>query len=128
MSLAGLELSDSDFDDVDNSSWYSQYVGAAAKAGIAQGADGRFNPENNITRQDAATIIHRVLSGKAVEFYEGKSFTDGDMISEYAKEAISALNSVGIINGYTSGEFLPLGNITRAEAAQMLYKAKTHLS
>ena len=50
------------------------------------------------------------------------------MISEYAKEAISALSSVEIINGYTTGEFSPLGNITRAEAAQMLYKAKTHLS
>lgn len=128
VSLAGYELSASNFDDVDNSAWYSQYVGAASKAGIAHGADGRFNPENNITRQDAATIIHRVLSGKSIEFYEGKNFTDSDAISDYAKEAISALSSIEIINGYTTGEFLPLGNITRAEAAQMLYKAKVYIS
>ena len=47
------------------------------------------------------------------------------MISDYAKEAVYALNSNGIINGIGNGYFEPMGNATRAQAAQIIYNMLT---
>lgn len=128
VSLAKTELSESSFSDVPADAWYNSYVGAAQKAGIAQGADGKFNPESSITRQDAAVILYRILTDDNTAFEEETKFADDADVAEYAKAAVSALGSIKVINGYENGQFLPLGNITRAEAAQMLYKAKKYIS
>ena len=110
-----------EFSDVASSDWYYDSVKKASGIGIVKGADGKFNPQSVITRQDAALMIHRVLVlfGKTLD---GKAdFSDSDAISSYAKDAVLSLASAGYINGLGDGSFAPLSNLTRAQAAQIIY-------
>lgn len=109
------------FDDVNSYEWYYDSVQKASGLGIIKGADGKVNPQSVITRQDAALMIHRVLSlmGKSVQ--GSKEFSDSENISDYAKDAVLSLASEGYINGVGNGSFAPLSNLTRAQAAQIIY-------
>jgi len=123
VSLFGEVDSDAsaDFADVDSSAWYYSYVASALKAGIVNGVgDGRFGVGQNISRQDIAVIAFRAL---AIAKGENEvSFDDFDSIADYAKDAVDALSSQGIINGMGDGSFAPNANATRAQAAKILYE------
>ena len=123
VSLFGEVDSDAsaDFADVDSSAWYYSYVASALKAGIVNGVgDGRFGVGQNISRQDIAVIAFRAL---AIAKGENEvSFDDFDSVADYAKDAVDALSSQGIINGMGDGSFAPNANATRAQAAKILYE------
>ena len=71
-----------------------------------------------------ATIIHRVLVKNEVIFANSDlSFDDEILISDYAKEAVTELSAVGIVNGMGNGKFEPKKTCTRAEATTMIYRA-----
>ena len=42
-------------------------------------------------------------------------------IADYAKDAVSALCAMGIVNGVSDTQFDPLGTATRAQAAKVVY-------
>ena len=109
------------FADVDSGAWYAPYVCELNERGVVNGVDAsRFGIGLNITREDFAVIIARaygISSGDA-----SASFTDADLISGYAKDAVTALSAKGIITGYTDGSFAPKNNITRAEGAQIIFR------
>ncbi len=113
---------DNAFVDVNASDWFAPYVNAAYSAGLALGSNGQFNPYDNITRQDAALLLYRfaVYAGKAFDSasYE---FSDSPTISDYAKEAVGIMAANGFINGMGDGTFAPVANMTRAQAAQLLF-------
>jgi len=115
----GIEASDvqSVFSDVSSNDWFASFVCTANEHGIAMGNEGKFNPYDFITREDAAVMICRGLS---LQGSGELTFTDKDYISDYAVNAISALVGGGIINGMSDGSFAPKSNLTRAEAAVML--------
>ena len=48
-------------------------------------------------------------------------FSDDEMISDYAKDAVYTLRGAEIINGLSDKEFAPLENATRSQAAKMIY-------
>lgn len=112
------------FDDVTESDWFYSYVLSLAKQNIITGYDGFFNPNDMITRQDAAVITHRALQKRGIEFKGGTEFSDSDKISDYAKLAVSELSGISVLNGY-NGEFHPTDSLTRAEAATVLCNAIT---
>lgn len=108
------------FFDVSADKWYAPFVYAASSYGIINGiSDSEFGPEKLITRQDATVILHRVLSKENVEFTQRESFTDGESVSDYAKNAVEELSGKGIIKGF-NGEFRPADTLTRAETVAML--------
>ena len=109
------------FSDVSDGDWFAPFIASAAKSGFINGSDGSFRPNDNITREDAALIIYRMLTaiGKKPSGY--KSFADRNDISDYAKDAVLALGGAKIVQGSGENMFLPKNNITRAEAAQLLY-------
>lgn len=123
----GIDAATSDdiaFNDVNADSWYAPYVSMGVKLNLIGGTgDNKFAPDEAITRQDAATIIYRALvaSGNTPSA-EGMSFADDASISGYAKDAVSALSSAGIINGMGDGTFRPTENTTRAQAVVILYR------
>lgn len=121
---AAFDISGNDdisFKDVDNASWYAAYVKKAASAGIVNGADGNFMPDNPITRQDASVIIHRVLSSHDdVSPVSEAGFGDVNQISDYAREAVGTLWSMGLINGMDDGNFYPQNLMTRAQCAHII--------
>ena len=112
------------FVDVAESQWYVGYVNLAAELGIILGDEsGNFRPNATITRQDMAVMVKRAVSKAGVAISDGeKAFADNNLISEYAKEAVSALASTGILNGMDNGNFEPQGELLRAQAVKALFE------
>lgn len=106
------------FGDCPADAWFTQYVARAAANNVVNGFDGNFSPDKPITREDAAVIVSRLVKDAS-----GESVTFGDAadISDYAKEAVDLLASLGIINGMGDGNYAPKNNITRAQAAKLVF-------
>ena len=85
--------------------------------------DGMIKPENNISRQEVATIFFRLLTDASRDyFYAGdNTFTDVSQ-SLWSNIAISTMAKARIVNGYDDATFMPLNNITRAEFATIAAK------
>ncbi len=111
------------FRDVATDRWSYPYIASANRLGFVTGIDAStFSPTGTITREDMAVIIYRVY-----ELAEGKlsgnvSFNDSAKISAYAKTAVGALASKGVINGMGDGTFAPKSAVTRAQAAKVVYE------
>lgn len=114
------------FSDVTASDWFAPFVFRCANAEIIRGYDGAFYPQDEITRQDAAVMLHRMLAARGIVLNGTAAFADQDQIAAYAREAVAALADAGIITGYEN-LFSPQDLTTRAEAAAMLYRALTYL-
>ncbi|MZQ80780.1 hypothetical protein GQF01_01325 [Paenibacillus sp. 5J-6] len=113
------------FTDVKESDWYSGAVGAAVKAGLAEGfEDGTFNPNANITREQMAVMITRAmaLAGTSVEVNTKalQAFEDEKSINGWAKDAVARAMNAGIMNGITNSSFMPGDKATRAQAAVIM--------
>lgn len=106
-----------DFIDVSDSDWFAPYVKSATSAGWIFGYEGRFNPNQPITRQDMAVIIARALN---LETLNNPEFNDSKDIADYALSAVASLTERKIMQGY-DGNFAPLKVATRAEAAMVAY-------
>ncbi len=111
------------FADVAEDAWYAEYVQTLAASGFVKGiSETMFGVGNNITRQDLAVIIYRILEAKdMVEKNSELSFADAERIAEYAREAIATLNLMGFVNGYDDNTFRGDSFVTRREAAQIIY-------
>ncbi|MDR3148470.1 MAG: S-layer homology domain-containing protein [Oscillospiraceae bacterium] len=115
------ERADSSFPDVPKTAWYYGYVSSAVKAGIISGyQDGTFGTGRNITRQEAAVMVSRAGLDISAEA-SGDSFTDDELIAEWAKDAVYAMQSEKIISGFEDGSFKPQSNATRAQSAKIIY-------
>lgn len=112
------------FADVTADTWYFGYVNAMYNAGAVQGVgDGRFNPDAQITRQDASVIIHRAIekfSERKLAEIENILFADNDAIADYASASVLILRGNGIVSGKDENRFEPDLNMNRAEAAQLM--------
>ena len=110
------------FTDVNSQEWFAPYINTAATINIVSGVgDGKFNPSDNISRQDIAVIISNLLK------YTGKSLTNGDVvpndydeIADYAKDAVCNLVQAGVVTGFEDGTFRGTRFATRAEAAVLI--------
>lgn len=117
---------EADFIDADKNAWYHPYLSAAQKAQIIYGDGmGNFGVGKNITREDMAVMLYRVLTSEGIELVAEdavESFADSEEISEYAKDAVLLMQQANVINGMENGTFLPKKSSTRAEAAVMIYR------
>ena len=114
----------SKFSDVqDTNEYYYIAVKWAAKNKIVSGySNGKFGPNDPITREQLAVILNQYCN------YKGKykavianfsGFKDSNKISSYAKWGMNWAVGNKIING-SKGYLNPQGTATRAEAAAML--------
>ncbi len=110
---------DPGFDDVGEGDWYYERVADAVAAGMITGRDDEtFAPDDDITRQEAAVIVDRLLDLDGVD--EAPPFFDRDEIADWAEEAVVRAAGAGIITGYDDGTFGPVDPITRAETVVVL--------
>ena len=107
------------FTDISPEDWYYPYVCGAQTAGLILGYAGRFEPMDQITREDSAVILYRALDQRGKAPRGEFAFEDSSLISEYAQAAVGALAAQGLLQGY-AGSFQPKGSTTRAEAASMI--------
>ena len=119
------------FSDVPASEWYARAVGWAVSSGIVEGyPDGTFRPDDLITREEAAATVVR-YSGYAEQRLPKHSatapgsFADGGAIADWAKGDVDALRVAGVFRGDENVNFNPTANLTRAEAATVIYNYVT---
>lgn len=123
------EETEASFYDVDEDDWSFDYVQAAVRAGVVKGtASGRFNPDKNITRAEAATMVARAAnlanSGQSsLELLD--SFKDKKQIATYAQGPIAGVVKAGLFKGMADGTFRPGDRTTRAQTAKMLVRLMT---
>ncbi len=114
------------YDDVPAGQWYSEAVSWADANGVVKGfGDGTFRPDDDITREQMATIFQRyaALKNKA----DGKKadlsgYTDAAEVSLWALEGMQWANGTGLIQGRTATTLAPGATATRAEAATILLR------
>ena len=112
----------SGFSDVDKNMWYAEYIDIAAETGIINGiGNNMFGIGEDIKRMDMAVVIYNAALIGGVEFNtDSEKFVDDSDIADYAKTAVYALKSIGVINGKDGGKFEPNASATRAEAAKII--------
>ena len=115
------------FDDVTAGKYYENAVIWAAANGIVDGyGDGKFGPDDDITREQMAAILYRYANFKGYDISVGEntnilSYTDAERISAYAIPAMQWTCGEGLIQG-DGGKLMPLGNATRAQVAAILHR------
>ena len=116
-----------DFADVKAADWFYKYVASACENEIINGVEeGVFGTGRNLSREDLAVIIYRMMKKTNVQFTEDGEyieFVDEGLFSDYAQDAIKELAKSGVVNGIGNNEFAPKNLCTRAEAAKMLHVA-----
>jgi arabinogalactan endo-1,4-beta-galactosidase len=119
----------SKFTDVPADAWYAGAISAAYDAGLIQGnGANRFDPNHSITREEIAKLAVQaltILKGAAATDSKGDSaaaaFTDTDQTSTWAKPYVQSVSDLGLMRGRESGRFVPKADVTRAEAAQIIW-------
>nr|WP_307990038.1 S-layer homology domain-containing protein [uncultured Niameybacter sp.] len=109
----------SDYTDVADDTWFKKYVDLITTAGIMHTDGKAFRPNEGITREEAA---YAVATAYHIQKKDEYTFKDGEVIEEWAKDAVEALALGGYIQGYGDGTFKPQGTLTRAEAVMILDK------
>lgn len=114
------------FEDVKDGAWYEKAVAWASENGLVKGvSENLFAPDENITREQTATILYRYAVWKKIEGLqkaELTSFADASAISEYAREALEYITGSGIMKGDENYLLNPLSASTRAEIAAMIIR------
>ncbi len=128
--LSGDDLSGyakPDFPDVSESSWFMRAVAWGVDKEIVVGIDGNFKPNDYVTREQLARMIHQFAQKYEIEniFACGPEtadeFDDSGKIGAWAKENINWAVYNGIISGVGNNKLDPRGTATRAQAAQIFY-------
>jgi hypothetical protein len=111
------------FTDVPRHHPFYTYIETAAAYGIIGGyADGTFQPDSDITRGQMSKVI--VLAGQrkwgwTINLSNAPHFTDvppGSTFYDYIETAYN----LGLISGYSDGNFYPGNNATRGQASKVV--------
>lgn len=113
------------FEDVSDDAYYAEAVAWAEANGIVKGfSDSEFRPDESISREQIAAIMHRYAAYK--DWNSGEDgdigvFSDSGSISDWAVADMQWAVGAGLING--RGDTVdPLGSATRAETAAILQR------
>lgn len=116
------------FEDVVDGAWYADAVNWAASQGIVKGYDnGNYGPDDPITREQLAAMLHRYAKYRGYDVRVGEdsnilSYRDAEEISGYAIPAMQWACGVGLITGTPDAALVPAGTATRAQAAAILMR------
>ncbi len=119
-------VSDGSFTDVASGAYYADAIAWAAANGIVTGyGDGRFGPNDTITREQMATILYRYAAYKGYSVTSSGSLSgygDAAQVSAYAEEAMAWANGANLVTGTTATTLSPRGSATRAQVATILMR------
>lgn len=128
--LAGQpETGNSSFTDVPENAYYANAVSWASESNIITGYTADiFGPDDNITREQMATILYRYalqlnIDVESVAISTDLSqYADAKQISEYALLPMMWAKASGLIHGVTATTLNPEGAANRAEVATTLMR------
>lgn len=112
------------FTDVAAGQWYTDGVAWANANGIVTGYDnGKFGPNDTITRGQMAAILYRYAAYKGYDV-SGRAdlsgFADACRVAAYAADSVRWAVQSGLISGTSATTLSPAGSATRAQAAAIL--------
>ena len=110
--------------------WYKDAVIWATENSIVNGVgDGKFAPDENVTREQLATILCRYAAFKGPYNPDDCAmlvgFKDQDKVSDWALDAMSWAVGVGLIGGSNEKDglyLMPQGNALRCQVAAILHR------
>ena len=116
----------SDFGDVASGRWYTGAVAWAAEKEIVKGyGNGKFGPNDPVTREQLAAILYRYTQykGWSTTAASGslKGFADAASVSSYAVDAMNWAVDEGLLKG-ANNKLSPKSNATRAQVAAIIHR------
>ncbi len=114
------------YSDVKTSDWFHSYFSKAAAQGYLLNYGTSVNPNGQLTREEATTLLVRYLGIQDGQKSPASTFVDYNQISSHFQGPVMAAVYAGLINGYNEKGgtyFKPKGTLTRAEALTILYRA-----
>ena len=125
MSLSLVTIANaSDFTDSDEIT-YEEAADVMNAIGIIEGfEDGSFDPDGTLTREQAATLVTRMLLGDNADRLGIESSTFNDVaVDRWSAPYIEYCVSLGLIDGAGDGNFYPAGQLTGYAFAKILLTA-----
>jgi len=116
------------FEDVADGQWYTKAITWAQQNKIVEGYnETTFGPNDNITREQMATILYRYAKYKGYDVSVGEdtnilSYEDALEVSEYALPAMQWACGAGLINGTSESTLSPKTGAARAQVAVIIHR------
>lgn len=122
----GPAAGSANFADVVDGAWYADAVNWAASEGIVSGysAD-TFGPNDPITREQLAAILHNYAAYKGMDVTASadlSAYSDAASISDWATDVMQWAVGEGLISGMTEDTLAPQGEATRAQVAAIFQR------
>ena len=100
--------------------WAAGYIEACRQAGLLMEDEGRYDPDEAITRAEMAVVLGRAV--KVNPFDAATGFQDDASIPAWARGYVCILRNRGVISGRPGNVFDPFGAGTRAESAKIVWE------
>lgn len=114
----------SQYTDVSSQAWYYEGLSKAYAMGVMQGvSEVHMAPDQELTREQAMTILARAFCLPDGDLSYLNQFSDGTTVNSWAKSSVAALAQGGYLTGMT--ELRPTDPMTRAEFAQLMDRMVT---
>jgi peptidoglycan DL-endopeptidase CwlO len=118
--LEEATLQPGEYQDVPQDHLAYEAVRTLSNQNVIKGIDNTiFQPEQPVTRGQAAAIINRVLKLTPASL---NGFKDVSPNYQFAAD-IAAIKEAGVISGFADGTFRPNNNMTKAEMAKIVQRA-----
>ncbi|KGP83118.1 MULTISPECIES: 5'-nucleotidase C-terminal domain-containing protein [unclassified Paenibacillus] len=114
------------FKDVAANAAYADAIAEATHAGFIQGYGGNFNPDREITREEAATILAKLLNDQASDKNAAAiiaGFEDGKTVSTYAVKSMAKLIDKGIFSATEKNLLQPKQGLSNNDSKALIQKA-----
>ena len=117
------------FSDVSKSSSIYTPIAISQQLGLVYGyPDGTFKPNRAVLRDEAQSVISHITIDSAVDTSIVNQYSDAKKVPAWAKDVYAKTLSYGIyVNHPNENELRPTEDLTRAEAAVLLYRLKQRL-
>ncbi|SER70211.1 Beta-N-acetylglucosaminidase [Gracilibacillus ureilyticus] len=113
-----------EFSDVSEGEWYYEAISIGTSHGFISGyPSGEFKPDDNITRQEMASIIHRAAIAQGLVYGEKPlTFSDNGQINPVFHSSVKYMLYLNIMVGKGGNRFAPKDFTTRGETAAVLVR------
>ncbi len=111
------------FKDMDEADWATTAVDTLKNKNIITGYnDNTFKPMQHINRAEFAQLLLNLADATEYKMTEENTVAFDDVGDEWYKTAVLKIAGAGVINGKGNNTFAPLEEITREDAAVMIYR------
>ena len=117
--LDTTNVKDPKFKDVTTANGYYKAIAALAEKGVINGyGDGRFGPNDSITRAQMASILIKAFE---LPLYRDPDYGFKDVVHKNGhRDGIYSMYQLGLTTGTSPTTFSPNASITRGQAAKLL--------